>query len=287
MAKGWHFWIDRGGTFTDVVARSPDGREIVRKLLSVNPGRYEDAAHEAIRLILEEHGGGEIAAVRLGTTVATNALLERKGAEVVFVVTKGFADALEIGAQARPDIFALNIVKPDLLHKRVIEVRERIGADGSVLTPLDETHARAALERAYEEGFRAAAIACLHGWRHTEHERRLADIARRIGFTQVSVSSEISGLIKFVPRADTTVADAYLSPVLRTYVEGFVGRLDVAGDILFMQSNGGLAQARAFRGRDAVLSGPAGGVVGMAAAAARAGFTRALGFDMGGTSTDV
>jgi 5-oxoprolinase (ATP-hydrolysing) len=312
MSDGWQFWIDRGGTFTDVVARGPGGVEVVKKLLSVNPGRYEDAALEAIRLILAEYGGGidDIEAVKLGTTVATNALLERKGADVVLVVTKGFGDALEIGTQARPKIFALHIMKPDLLHKRVIEVHERVTAEGHVLTPLDETHARAELQRAYSDGFRAAAIACLHGWAHPAHEQRLAAIAREIGFTQVSVSSEISGLIKFVPRADTTVADAYLSPVLRAYVDGFAGAfaklerepsgshaggytgagLKARGptsNLLFMQSNGGLAHADNFRGRDAVLSGPAGGVVGMAAAARRAGFTHALGFDMGGTSTDV
>lgn len=307
MTDGWRFWIDRGGTFTDVVARAPNGVQTVRKLLSVNPGRYEDAAFEAIRLILEEHGAGldAVAEVRLGTTVATNALLERKGADVVLVVTEGFGDALEIGVQARPDIFALHIVKPDLLHKRVIEARERVTAEGEVPTPLDEAHARGALEVAYADGFRATAIACLHGWAYPAHEQRLAAIAREIGFTQISVSSEISGLIKFVPRADTTVADAYLSPVLRKYVESFaaaMGKLErappsaqhaglearaPASNLLFMQSNGGLTSASAFRGRDAVLSGPAGGVVGMAAAAKRAGFDHALGFDMGGTSTDV
>ncbi len=317
MGDGWQFWIDRGGTFTDVVARAPDGREVVKKLLSVNPGRYEDAALEAIRLILADYGGdwSGVEAVKLGTTIATNALLERKGADVVLVVTQGFADALEIGSQARPHIFARHIVKPDLLHRRVIEARERVTAEGEVLTPLDEAHARSELERAYADGFRAVAIACLHGRAFPDHERRLAVVAREVGFTQVSVSSEISGLIKFVPRADTTVADAYLSPVLRAYVDGFAcGFLGppapspadspnptpavkfdrgFAGEgaggprLLFMQSNGGLAHADAFRGRDAVLSGPAGGVVGMAAAARRAGFDNALGFDMGGTSTDV
>lgn len=295
MSDGWQFWIDRGGTFTDVVARAPDGRQTVRKLLSVNPGRYEDAASEAIRLILAEHGAGldAVGEVRMGTTVATNALLERKGADVVLVVTQGFGDALEIGVQARPDIFALHIVKPDLLHKRVIEARERVTAKGDVLTPLDEAHARAALAAAYEDGFRAVAIACLHGWAYPAHEQRLAAIARDLGFEQISISSEISGLIKFVPRADTTVADAYLSPVLRSYVDAFEAGMAPKGGkprrshLLFMQSNGGLTSAAAFRGRDAVLSGPAGGVVGMAAAAQRAGFTHALGFDMGGTSTDV
>ncbi|ANP46553.1 hydantoinase B/oxoprolinase family protein [Candidatus Viadribacter manganicus] len=293
----WQFWIDRGGTFTDVVARGPGGAQVVKKLLSVNPGRYVDAALEAMRLILKEQGASfaDIEAVKLGTTVATNALLERKGADVVLVVTDGFGDALEIGTQARPDIFALHIVKPDLLQKRVIEVRERVTAEGEVLTPLDEAHARAQLQRAFDDGFRATAIACLHGWAHPAHEQRLAEIAREIGFTQISVSSEISGLIKFVPRADTTVADAYLSPILRSYINGFERGFEALSDqlgagapnLLFMQSNGGLAHADNFRGRDAVLSGPAGGVVGMAAAARRAGFDHALGFDMGGTSTDV
>ena len=317
MTRGWQFWIDRGGTFTDIVARAPNGVQIVRKLLSENPERYADAAFEGIRLILEEHGAAlsDVAEVRLGTTVATNALLERKGANVVLVVTEGFADALEIGVQARPDIFALHIVKPELLHKRVIEVRERVTAEGEVLTPLDEEHAREGLQAAYNAGFRALAIACLHSWAFPKHEREIAAIAREIGFTQISVSSEISGLIKFVPRTDTTVADAYLSPVLRKYVEQFENALlgppasspavrsgsstatqsersrageDAGGpSVLFMQSNGGLAHAASFRGRDAVLSGPAGGVVGMTAAAKRAGFAHALGFDMGGTSTDV
>jgi len=290
MKTGWHFWIDRGGTFTDVVARAPDEREIVKKLLSVNPGRYDDAALEAMRLILKENDGtfADIEAVKLGTTVATNALLERKGADVVLVVTEGFGDALEIGVQARPDIFARHIVKPDLLHRGIIEARERVTAEGEVLTALDEAHARAELSRAFAEGYRAAAIACLHGWAYPAHERRLADIAREIGFMQISVSHEISGLIKFVPRADTTVADAYLSPVLRAYIDGFAGGFgEATPPLYFMQSNGGLASAATFRGRDAVLSGPAGGVVGMTAAARRAGFDHALGFDMGGTSTDV
>ncbi len=291
--RSWQFWIDRGGTFTDVVARGPHGVEIVKKLLSVNPERYGDSALEAIRQVLAEHEGSfsDIDVVKLGTTVATNALLERKGADVVLLVTQGFGDALEIGAQARPDIFARHIVKPGPLHRRVIEVRERVTAEGEVLTPLDEARARAALCGAFEAGYRAVAIACLHGWAHPAHEQRLATIAREIGFTQISVSSEISGLIKFVPRADTCVADAYLSPVLRAYVDGFAGALP-EGDggpsrLMCMQSNGGLAHAADFRGRDAVLSGPAGGVVGMAAAARAAGFARALGFDMGGTSTDV
>ncbi len=286
---GWHFWIDRGGTFTDVVARSPDGAEIVRKLLSENPGRYEDAAVEAITSILREHGAGlsDIAAIKMGTTVATNALLERKGAKVVLVVTEGFGDLLEIGVQARPEIFARHIVKPDLLQSRVIEAKERVTAEGEILTPLDEAQVQDELERAFADGIRSCAISCLHGWAYPAHEQRIAEIARRVGFAQVSVSSEISGLIKYVGRTDTTVADAYLSPILRAYVDRVAGALDDAVRLFFMQSNGGLAHARSFRGRDAVLSGPAGGVVATVAAAKRAGFSKVLGFDMGGTSTDV
>jgi 5-oxoprolinase (ATP-hydrolysing) len=286
---GWQFWIDRGGTFTDVVARSPSGASIVRKLLSEHPERYDDAALEAISTILHEHGGAfsDIASVRMGTTVATNALLERKGAPVVLVVTQGFGDALEIGTQARPDIFARHIVKPDLLYTATIEARERVTSDGEILTPLDEAHIRAELGRIHMAGFRSAAIACLHGWAFPAHERRIAAIAADIGFTQITISSEVSGLAKFVPRADTAVADAYLSPILDAYVARVAGAFDAATRLVFMQSNGGLADASAFRGRDAILSGPAGGVVAMAAAAHRAGFDKVLGFDMGGTSTDV
>ncbi len=287
---GWQFWIDRGGTFTDVVARSPSGEEVVRKLLSEAPGRYDDAALEAIRRILADHGDGrgndQIASVKMGTTVATNALLERKGARVLLLVTEGFADLLEIGTQARPDIFARQIVKPDLLRERVIEVRERVSAEGEVLRALDEAHVRDGLVGAYADGLRACAVACLHGWAHPAHEQRVAAIAREIGFTQVSVSAELSGLIKYVPRADTTVADAYLSPVLGAYVARMAAALQGVR-LYFMQSNGGLTGAAVFRGRDAVLSGPAGGVVAVAAAARRAGFGHVLGFDMGGTSTDV
>ncbi|MBI1187242.1 MAG: 5-oxoprolinase, partial [Alphaproteobacteria bacterium] len=284
--KGWRFWIDRGGTFTDVVACAPDGRLHVLKLLSAARD-YADAAVEAIRRVLAAHGGG-VDEVRLGTTVATNALLERKGADLVLAVTRGFKDALAIGQQARPKIFARRIVKPDMLYSSVVEVSERVTAEGDVLTPLDEDAARTAFVREYDAGRWAIAIACLHGWAHPAHERRLVEIAREIGFTQISASSEISGLIKFIPRADTAVADAYLSPVLRCYVDSVAAALEADGArLLFMQSNGGLAHADAFRGRDAVLSGPAGGVVAMAAAAKRAGFTQALGFDMGGTSTDV
>lgn len=284
---GWHFWIDRGGTFTDVVARGPDGREVVRKLLSENPGRYADAAVEAIRTILAEHGDTEIAAIRMGTTVATNALLERRGAPTVLVVTEGFADLLEIGNQARPDIFARRIVKPDQLQRRVIEARERVTAEGEVLVPLDEGRVRQDLAAARAAGMTSCAVACLHGWAWPAHEQRIAAIARELGFTNVSVSSEVSGLTRYVPRTDTTVADAYLSPVLDAYVQQVAGAFDKATRLYFMQSNGGLTPASAFRGRDAVLSGPAGGIIGLAAAARHAGFDKALGFDMGGTSTDV
>jgi 5-oxoprolinase (ATP-hydrolysing) len=284
---GWHFWIDRGGTFTDVVARGPDGREVVRKLLSENPGRYVDAAVEAIRSILAEHGAAEIASIRMGTTVATNALLERKGAATVLVVTEGFGDLLEIGTQARPDIFALNIVKPDQLQALVIEARERVTAQGEVLKPLDEARVRTDLLAAREAGITSCAISCLHGWAHPAHELRIAKIAHETGFAHVSVSSEVSGLTRYVPRTDTTVADAYLTPVLDAYVQRVAGAFDKATRLYFMQSNGGLTPATAFRGRDAVLSGPAGGIIGMVAAAKRAGFDKALGFDMGGTSTDV
>lgn len=288
MAK-WRFWIDRGGTFTDVVARRDDGLETTAKLLSVNPAQYMDAAVEGVRRILEAHGGSaaDIASVKLGTTVATNALLERKGERVVLLATEGFADALEIGQQARPDIFALHIRKPDLLHTRVIEVRERVSAEGAILTPLDESHARAELRRAYADGFRSAAIACLHAWAWPAHEDRLAQIARETGFDQVSTSSGVSRLIRYIPRTDTAVADAYLSPVLDRYAGALSAAFPPGTELRFMQSNGGLASAGAFRGKDAVLSGPAGGVVGMALAARQAGFDKALGFDMGGTSTDV
>ncbi len=284
---GWHFWIDRGGTFTDVVARSPDGRDVVRKLLSENPGRYADAAVEAVRSILADHGGGDIAAIRMGTTVATNALLERKGAPTVLVVTEGFGDLLEIGTQARPDIFARHIVKPDQLQGRVIEARERVTAEGEVLIALDEARVRAHLICARDAGMTSCAIACIHGWAFPAHEQRIAEIARGVGFAHISVSSEVSRLTRYVPRTDTTVADAYLSPVLDAYVQRVASAFDGATRLYFMQSNGGLTPAMAFRGRDAVLSGPAGGIIGMTAAAKRAGFDKVLGFDMGGTSTDV
>lgn len=287
----WQFWIDRGGTFTDVVARAPDGRLLTCKLLSEDPGRYEDAAVEGIRRVLGLVPGApipadRIGAVKMGTTVATNALLERKGDRVVLAITRGFADALRIGTQNRPKLFARRIVLPSMLYERVIEIDERIDAHGAVLTPLDEEAARVALADAFAAGIRAVAIVLLHGYRHADHERRLAAIAADIGFTQISVSHRVSPLMKLVPRGDTTVVDAYLSPILRRYVDRMEAAMGGAR-LMFMQSNGGLTDASLFHGKDAILSGPAGGVVGMARTAEAAGFSKVIGFDMGGTSTDV
>ena len=286
MSGNWTFSIDRGGTFTDIVGRAPDGGLHVTKLLSDNPEHYADAAVAGIERLLAGHGG-TLGAVRMGTTVATNALLERKGERVALVTTRGFGDALRIGYQARPDIFARHIILPSLLHEEVIEVEERTGAAGEVLQPLNEAKARMQLQAAFDKGFRALAIVLMHGWRWTAHEARLAQLARDTGFTQISVSHEVASLVKLVGRGDTTVADAYLSPVLRRYVDRVVAALGEDTQLLFMQSNGGLVGARRFRGKDAILSGPAGGIVGMVRTAAAAGFDRIIGFDMGGTSTDV
>jgi 5-oxoprolinase (ATP-hydrolysing) len=287
----WQFWIDRGGTFTDVVARRPDGRLVTRKLLSEDPARYPDAAIAGIRAVLGVAPGqpvpaDHIDAVRMGTTVATNALLERTGERTALVVTKGFADALRIAYQNRPRIFDRHIVLPELLHERVIEVDERRTAEGVVVRPPDLEAVAADLERARTDGIRAVAIVCLHGHAYPEHERAIGAVADRAGFDQISLSSEASPLMKLVPRGDTTVVDAYLSPILRRYVDRVAAELP-GTRLLFMQSNGGLAEAHHFRGKDAILSGPAGGIVGMARMSAQAGFTRAIGFDMGGTSTDV
>jgi len=287
----WQFWIDRGGTFTDVVAKAPDGTLTTRKLLSENPGRYADAALQGIRECLGVETGDTIPsalieAVKMGTTVATNALLERKGDRTVLAITRGFHDALRIGYQNRPKLFDRRIVLPELLYERVVEIDERVDAEGAVLTPLDEDTARAAFAEAHADGIRSIAIVLMHGYRHTAHERRLAEIAREVGFTQVSVSHEVSPLMKLVGRGDTTVVDAYLSPILRRYVDRVAAEL---GDsrLMFMQSNGGLTDARLFQGKDSILSGPAGGVVGMVRTAELAGFREVIGFDMGGTSTDV
>ncbi|KQS55347.1 5-oxoprolinase [Brevundimonas sp. Leaf363] len=285
-SSGWRFWIDRGGTFTDIVARAPDGSLKVDKLLSVNPERYADAAVEGVRRFVATDPA-PIEAVRMGTTVATNALLERKGARTALAITAGLGDALKIGWQSRPALFDLNIRLPEPLYDAVLEIDERIGADGAVVRPMDVASARAGFTRLRAEGIEALAIVLMHGWRHTAHERWLAEIAAEVGFAQVSVSHEVAPLIKLISRGDTTVADAYLSPVLRAYVDRVATALGAETELQFMQSNGGLTAARSFRGKDAILSGPAGGVVGMAATAEAAGFSRVIGFDMGGTSTDV
>ena len=292
---GWELWIDRGGTFTDVVARRPDGGLVTHKLLSDNPRRYDDAAIQGIRDLMGVGDGDPLPAeriesVRMGTTVATNALLEREGESTVLVTTRGFGDALRIGYQARPDLFALDIELPEMLYDQVIEIDERIGADGEVIEPLDEPAVLAALTKARDAGFDSVAIVLMHGYRHTAHERAVAGIARELDFAQVSVSHEVSPLMKLVSRGDTTVLDAYLSPILRRYVARVEERLSPDGQgprLMFMQSNGGLTDAHRFRGKDALLSGPAGGVVGMVRTAQAAGFDRLIGFDMGGTSTDV
>ncbi|WP_294393303.1 hydantoinase B/oxoprolinase family protein [uncultured Sphingomonas sp.] len=287
MTDSWQFWIDRGGTFTDVVARRPDGAIETAKFLSENPEQYEDAAIAAVRALTGcPEGALPPAELRIGTTIATNALLERKGEPVLLAITRGFADALVIGTQDRPDIFARRIERAPPLHSDVVEIDERVTHEGEVLCPLDEAAARDALTAAYQRGLRAIAIVLMHGYRHPAHERQLAEIAAEVGFAQISVSHQVNGLIKLIGRGDTSVVDAYLSPVLRAYVDRLEAALGGC-DALFMQSNGGLTLGRAFRGKDAILSGPAGGIVGMAETAAQAGFDHVIGFDMGGTSTDV
>ncbi|GGW17261.1 hydantoinase B/oxoprolinase family protein [Streptomyces globisporus] len=291
MTGRWEFWIDRGGTFTDIVGRRPDGRLITRKLLSHDPGRYDDAAVAGIRLLLgldpgEPVPADRVAAVRMGTTVATNALLERRGEPTVLLITEGFRDALRIAYQNRPRLFDRHIVLPETVHERVIEVPERIDAHGGTARPLELGPVREQLRAAHAEGLRSAAVVLMHGYRHPAHERAVAEAAREAGFTQVSSSHEVSPLIRLVPRGDTTVVDAYLSPVLGRYVDEVAARLDGIR-LMFLQSNGGLREATRFRGKDAVLSGPAGGVVGMVRTSQQAGHDRVIGFDMGGTSTDV
>lgn len=291
----WEFWIDRGGTFTDVVGRSPDGRLVTAKLLSENPERYPDAAVQGIRDCLGLREGepipdGAIEAVKMGTTVATNALLERKGERVALLITEGFGDLLRIGTQARPALFDLNIRRPDLLYEQVFEIPGRLDAEGAEVHPLDEATVVAALTSARAEGIAAVAVALMHGHVNPVHEARVGELAREAGFTQISLSHQVSRLAKLVPRGDTTVVDAYLSPILRRYVAQVEGALDMGratGRLLFMQSNGGLTEAGRFQGKDAILSGPAGGIVGMVRTGEAAGFDRLIGFDMGGTSTDV
>ena len=290
-SKRWQFWIDRGGTFTDIVARRPDGMLVTHKVLSENPERYRDSAVQGIRELLGVPHGAPVPAeliecVRMGTTVATNALLERKGERTVLAITKGFADALRIAYQNRPRLFVRNIELASLLYEQVVEIDERIGARGEPVRALDEAAARASLKQAYDDGIRACAIVLMHAYRHPAHECRLKAIAEEIGFTQISVSHEVSPLMKLVSRGDTTVVDAYLSPVLRHYVKQVEEELGPV-PLQFMQSNGGLTDAHRFQGKDAILSGPAGGIVGAAQVAALAGFDRIIGFDMGGTSTDV
>jgi 5-oxoprolinase (ATP-hydrolysing) len=289
--EGWQFWVDRGGTFTDLVGRAPDGRLVTHKLLSENPEAYDDAAVQGVRELLDLAEGdpipeAEIDAVKMGTTVATNALLERKGDRTLLVVTKGFRDALRIGYQARPRLFDRHIVLPELLYERVEEVSERIDAHGAVVTELDLDDLKPRLEAALADGIQAVAILCMHGYRYPDHEKRIAALAKEIGFTQISTSHATSPLIKLVGRGDTTVVDAYLSPILRRYVEQVAGQL---GDVRlqFMQSNGGLTDAKLFQGKDAILSGPAGGIVGAVKTSSQAGFDKLITFDMGGTSTDV
>ncbi|WP_036166884.1 hydantoinase B/oxoprolinase family protein [Massilia sp. 9096] len=290
----WQFWIDRGGTFTDIVARRPDGTLTTHKLLSENPEQYRDAAVAGIRHLLGLKAGEalpsgaarSISAVKMGTTVATNALLERKGEPTLLVITRGFRDALRIAYQNRPRLFDRHIVLPELLYARVAEIDERMGAHGDVVQPLDEGQARRALQAAFDAGLRSLAIVFMHGYRYSAHEEAVARIAREIGFTQISTSHAVSPMMKLVARGDTTVVDAYLSPILRRYVDQVASELPGV-NLQFMQSSGGLTDARAFQGKDSILSGPAGGIVGMVRASELAGFSKVIGFDMGGTSTDV
>jgi 5-oxoprolinase (ATP-hydrolysing) len=289
--RRWQFWIDRGGTFTDVVGRAPDGALHTLKLLSDNPEHYRDAAVEGIRRLLTLQPGEPITpqqvdSVKMGTTVATNALLERKGERTLLITTRGFRDALRIAYQNRPRLFDRHIVLPELLYERVVEAIERVGAHGDVVLPLDEAALRRDLQAAFGAGIRGCAIVFMHGYRYTAHEQAAAKIARELGFTQVSVSHEVSPLMKLVSRGDTTVVDAYLSPILRRYVDQVAAQMPGVR-LFFMQSSGGLTEAHHFQGKDAILSGPAGGIVGMVRTAVAAGHNRVIGFDMGGTSTDV
>ena len=293
MSGQWEFWIDRGGTFTDIVALDPAGVVHTHKLLSENPERYRDAAVQGIREVMGVDGpfpDASIRAVKMGTTVATNALLERKGERVLLLITKGFRDLLLIGYQTRPRLFDLEIKRPDLLYEDVAELDERLDAEGAVVRPLDDGKARVTLQAAYDKGIRAVAIAGLHAYLNPEHEKRVAEMAAEIGFTQITASHQVSRLAKLVGRGDTTVVDAYLSPILRRYVDQVAGALDMGRAceaLLFMQSSGGLTDATLFQGKDAILSGPAGGIVGMVKTGEVAGHERLIGFDMGGTSTDV
>ncbi|MFO5526922.1 MAG: hydantoinase B/oxoprolinase family protein [Cuspidothrix sp.] len=288
----WEFWIDRGGTFTDIVAKCPDGKLQIHKLLSENPEHYTDAAIQGIREILciaedEASPSEKIGVVKMGTTVATNALLEKKGDRTVLLITKGFRDALRIGYQNRPDIFARQIILPEMLYEQVIEVEERYNAQGEILVNLNLGILRPQLQSAYNQGIRACAIVFMHGYRYTNHEKQVAELAKNIGFTQVSVSHEVTPLMKLISRGDTTVVDAYLSPILRRYVNQVASQLGKNVTLQFMQSHGGLTDAETFQGKDSILSGPAGGIVGAVQTSLIAGFKKIISFDMGGTSTDV
>ncbi|WP_408595952.1 hydantoinase/oxoprolinase family protein, partial [Limnohabitans sp.] len=294
----WQFWIDRGGTFTDIVAKRPDGSLVTHKLLSDNPEQYRDAAVAGIRHLLGLQPGqvissDQVACVKMGTTVATNALLERKGEPTLWVTTQGFKDALRIAYQNRPRLFDRHIVLPELLYQEVIEAHERMGAHGEVVQDLDLAHLRAELQAAFARGLRSVAVVFMHGYRYTAHEQAAAQLARELGFTQVSTSHGTSPMMKFVSRGDTTVVDAYLSPILRRYVDQVAAEMPGVS-LFFMQSSGGLTDAHVFQGKDAILSGPAGGIVGMARTAelaqaedAPGDGVKVIGFDMGGTSTDV
>src|SRR5258708_848052 len=284
----WQFWIDRGGTFTDVVARRPDGSIVTHKLLSENPERYRDAALSGIRQLLGVADGapipgGDIEAVKMGTTVATNALLERKGDPTVLFITRGFRDALRIPYQNRPRLFDRHIVLPEMLYAKVVEVDERVGARGEGVLPLDAGKAKADLRAAFAEGYRSIAIVFMHGYRFTEHESRVAELAKEVGFTHISVSHRVSPLMKLVGRGDTTVVDAYLSPILGRYVSQVAAELDGVRPF-FMQSNGGLTDARRFQGKDAILSGPAGGMRRGGGPSRIAGLRRDRCFRQGGDS---
>ncbi|KAF3981989.1 MAG: 5-oxoprolinase [Methylococcales symbiont of Hymedesmia sp. n. MRB-2018] len=289
--KKWQFWIDRGGTFTDIVAQSPDGKIQYHKLLSENPELYQDAALQGIRYFLGLSNDAPIPAekinvIKMGTTVATNALLERQGEKTVLLITQGYADALEIGYQARPDIFAREIILPEPLYQQVIEVNERVKADGTILKTLAIKDTRCQLQASYNTGIRSCAIVLMHGYKFHQHEQQIAQIAKKIGFTQVSVSHQVSPMMRLIGRGDTCVVDAYLSPLLKRYVQQVSEALNHS-KLLFMKSSGGLTDARFFAGKDAILSGPAGGVVACAGTGKQAGFDKIIGFDMGGTSTDV
>ena len=292
----WQFWIDRGGTFTDIIGRNPDGKISTHKLLSENPQQYSDAAIQGIRDILSLKSNDQIPIdkidlIKMGTTVATNALLERNGERTLLAITKGFGDILRIGYQQRPNLFALDIKLPDMLYSEIEEIDERIDIHGNIIKKLDKSGTEVKLKKAFDNGYRSIAIVLLHGYRYKKHENQINLIAKKIGFEQISVSHKVIPLMKIVPRGDTTVIDAYLSPILRRYVNQFENALGTEkkdkGKLMFMQSNGGLTDANFFQGKDAILSGPAGGVVGMVKTGEKAGFNKLIGFDMGGTSTDV